>query len=56
MVQLWTKKYPFQDQVATPIDLLTELEGLHLDYILEKRRFPLSMGLVIRSMLAHDPG
>lgn len=35
MVQLWTKRYPFEDNISTPIDLLTELESLHLDRLLQ---------------------
>ena len=55
MVQLWTKKYPFEDNISTPIDLLTELEGLHIDHLLSANKFPRSMGKVVRAMMASDP-
>ena len=55
MVQLWTKKYPFEDNISTPIDLLTELESLHLDRLLTVSKFPRSMGKVVRAMMAVDP-
>ena len=55
MVQLWTKKYPFEDNISTPIDLLTELEGLHIDRLLSDNKFPRSMGKVVRAMMASDP-
>jgi serine/threonine protein kinase len=55
MVQLWTKKYPFEDNISTPIDLLTELEGLRIDRLLQENKFPRSMGKVVRAMMASDP-
>lgn len=55
MVQLWTKKYPFEDNISTPIDLLTELEGLRIDRLLKVNDFPDLMGDVVRAMMASDP-
>ena len=55
MVQLWTKKYPFEDNISTPIDLLTELEGLHIERLLSDNKFPRSMGKVVQAMMASDP-
>jgi serine/threonine protein kinase len=55
MLQLWTKKYPFEDNISTPIDLLTELEGLQLDSLLRIYNFPRLMGHVVINMMAPDP-
>lgn len=55
MVQLWTKKYPFEDNISTPIDLLTELEGLRIDRLLKVNGFPDLMSDVVRAMMASDP-
>lgn len=55
MLQLWIKKYPFEDNISTPIDLLTELEGLQLDSLLEIYDLPRLMGHVVMNMMAPDP-
>lgn len=57
MLQLWTKKYPFGNNIATPIDLLTEVENLHFDRILRtgQRTVPPSMVKVVKAMLHRDP-
>jgi serine/threonine protein kinase len=57
MLQLWTKKYPFGNNIATPIDLLTEVENLRFDRILRpgQRVVPPSMVKVVKAMLHRDP-
>mmetsp|Transcript_7180 Transcript_7180/g.7280 ORF Transcript_7180/g.7280 Transcript_7180/m.7280 type:complete len:240 (-) Transcript_7180:50-769(-) len=52
MVQLWLKRYPFEDNISSPIDLLTELEGIQLDKVL--KGFPPLMADMIRNMLVQN--
>ena len=57
MIQLWTKVYPFGGNIATPIDLLTEVEQINVDRILRSgpRAVPPTMGKVATAMLNRDP-
>lgn len=52
MIQLWSKKYPFEN-IKSPIDLLSVIEDLKLDSYLAK--FPKTMATIIRSTLASSP-
>lgn len=55
IVQLWDKHYPFSEVADTPIDLLSELETLDLERVLDRRRYPQLMRRFIRSMLCFKP-
>ena len=52
MVQLWTKKYPFE-AISSPIDLLTELEAMEVQSF--TKGLPESMAGIVQLMLAADP-
>lgn len=55
MIQLWTKQYPFGEEIMTPIDLYAELEGLKLDRMIDMMRISRPFADVLRAMLAPDP-
>ena len=56
LIELWTKRYPFEDCASTPIDLLAELETFQPEDYVQGGYFPPLMADVIVAMLANDPG
>ena len=52
IIQLWTKRYPF-NCISSPIDLLTELEEMTENPI--TKMLPKHMGEIVDLMLESDP-
>lgn len=53
MMELWTKRCPFQDHLSSPLKLLEEIEGSK--NILGDEEYPDLLGGFIKSILRIDP-
>lgn len=55
IIQLWTKRYPFESSASTPIDLVSELESVDVAAMLSGESFPPLMRDFILSALRFRP-
>jgi mitogen-activated protein kinase kinase 1 len=55
ILELWTKTYPFSHCCSTPIDLVSELENLTLERVINSLLYPPLMREVLFACLAKEP-